>query len=291
MKIIIKHCFFLSCLVLAVTNSHADTENFRELWRTEGFSNPESVIYDQENNVLYITNVNGSPVEKDGNGFISRVSMDGEIITLEWITGLNAPKGMAIIDNRLYVADIDALVEIDITQGVISHRYAIEGAKFLNDVAAGDGVVYVSDSFGNAIFSLKDGVVETWLSAPELVSPNGLYVDKGRILVGSMGVFGENPLPGEFLSVSMADKSISSASGGKGIGGLDGVEADLDGDFYVSDWAAGKIYHIERNGEFEELLSLEQGTADIDYIQAKDTLLVPLMVSGKLVAFKAHHYE
>lgn len=290
MKIIVKPLITIVTLIF-MASSFADTENFKQLWQTEGFKNPESVLFDQKNNVIYVSNVNGSPAEKDGNGFISKVSMDGEIINLEWVTGLNAPKGMGIVGNHLYVADVDTLIEIDIPTGKISHHYVIEGAKFLNDVTTGDDTVYVSDSFGNAIYSLKDGGIENWLTSPDLISPNGLYLEKGRMLVGSMGIFGENPVPGQFLAVSLADKSISSASGGKGIGALDGVEADLDGDFYVSDWAGGKIYHIERNGDFKELISLEQGTADIDYIQSKDILLIPLMVSGKLIAFKAHHYN
>ena len=272
--------------------SYPDSENFSQLWMTEGFKNPESVIYDPKSNVIYVSNVNGPPAEKDGNGFISRVSLDGNIINLEWVTGLHAPKGLAIAADHLYVADVDSLVEIDIAGGKISNRYLIDGAKFLNDaVAAEDGTVYVSDTFTNTIYRLKDGKIEPWLSSPELVSPNGLCLEKQRMLVGSAGIFGENPVPGEFLAISLADKTISSASGGKPIGALDGVEADLDGDFYVSDWAGGKIYHVERNGEFKELMTLEQGTADIDYIQAKDILLVPLMISGKLVAYKAHDYD
>lgn len=289
MKLVFK--IMLATAMLSFTAlCHAEMENFKLLWRAEGFKNPESVIYDEVNDTIYVSNVNGPPAEKDNNGFISKVSMDGEIIALEWVAGLNGPKGMAIAGNRLYVADIDTLVEIDISEGKVSHRYVIEGAKFLNDTAGGNGIIYVSDTAGNTIYSLRDGNIETWLSSPELISPNGLYVEKERMLVGSAGIFGENPVPGELLAVSLAGKTISSASGGELIGALDGVEADLAGNFYITDWAGGKIYRVGRDGEFQVLMALEQGTADIDYIQAKDILLVPLMISGKLAAYKAHNF-
>ena len=288
MKTMCKTLFTLASLIF-VSLSYAGSENFKQLWQAEGFKNPESVIYDKKNDVIYVSNVNGPPAEKDGNGFISKLSMDGDIITLEWVTGLNAPKGLAIVGDHLYVADIDTLVEIDIAGGKISRRYPIEGTKFLNDtVAADDGTVYVSDTFGNTIYSLKDGKVAPWLSSAELISPNGLCLEKDRMLVGSAGIFGENPVPGEFLAVSLADKTISSASGGKLIGALDGVEAARGGGYYVTDWAGGKIYLIRHNGTFQVLMTLEQGTADIDYIRSKDTLLVPLMMSGKVVAYKVH---
>lgn len=292
MKTMFKAVITLTSLMF-ISPGHADTENFKQLWQTEGFKNPESAIYDEKNNVIYVSNVNGPPAEKDGNGFISKVSMDGNIIALEWVAaGLNAPKGLAITGDHLYVADIDTLVEIDIARGKISHRYTIEGAKFLNDtVAAADGTVYVSDTAGNTIYSLKNGRIAPWLSSTELISPNGLCLEKGRMLVGSAGIFGEKPVPGEFLAVSLADKTISSASGGKLIGALDGVEAARDGGYYVTDWAGGKIYRIGRNGDFKVLMTLEQGTADIDYIQSKDILLVPLMMSGKLAAYKAHDHD
>ena len=92
-------------------SAFADTEKINELWKTEGFSNPESVVYDKTTDALYVSNVNGSAMEKDGNGFISKVALDGKILKLDWATGLNAPKGLAIYDGKLYTADIDTLVE------------------------------------------------------------------------------------------------------------------------------------------------------------------------------------
>ncbi len=142
---------FLAVLIASLGQSvSAHNENLKKIWETEGFKTPESVVYDQANDVLYVSNVNGAPGDRDGNGFISRVSLEGEILELEWVTGMDAPKGLAIVGNKLYVSDIDTLVEININGGAITNRYTAEGGQFFNDVAASaDGDVYVSDTGTN----------------------------------------------------------------------------------------------------------------------------------------------
>ena len=80
-----------------------------------GFSTPESVLYDPEADVYLVANIHGGPSARDGNGFISRLSPEGEVIALKWIDSaaegvtLDAPKGMALVGERLFVADIDVV--------------------------------------------------------------------------------------------------------------------------------------------------------------------------------------
>ena len=99
-----------------------------------GLSTPESALYDSEKDVIYVSNVNGHPTEKDSNGFISTVSPEGKIISLNWVENLNAPKGLALRSNKLYVADIATLVVINTNTGEIVKRFQDDNAKFLNDV-------------------------------------------------------------------------------------------------------------------------------------------------------------
>ena len=104
-------------------------------WTTEATLRvPESVLLDSKNNVLYVSSIDGTPETKDGNGFISQVTLDGKIKNLKWATGLDAPKGMGLFNNNLYVADISRLVTIDTKTGKVTQTLEIEGAKFLNDV-------------------------------------------------------------------------------------------------------------------------------------------------------------
>ena len=289
---------FMMALILSFTAAvqvFAHAENLKKLWEIDGFSNPESVVHDKNADVLYVSNVNGSAVEKDGNGFISRVSLDGEILELKWVTGLNAPKGLAINGNRLYTADIVALVEIDIPTAMITNRYEVADAEFLNDVAAApDGSIYVSDMMMDRIHRLSGGEFSLWLESPDLESPNGLLVQGDRLILGAWGVMTEGfstEKAGHLKSISIGDKSIKSIGDGSPVGNLDGVEADLDGDYYVTDWMAGKLLHIEKSGKADELLALEQGMADHAVIPEKDLIILPMMNSNKLLAYKAHAAE
>jgi DNA-binding beta-propeller fold protein YncE len=291
-----KLCSILVSILLMAglpgASALAHGESLKLLWETAGFMNPESVVYDPANDVLYVSNVNGEATAKDGNGFISRVTLAGEIRDLEWVKGLNAPKGLAVHGGKLYVADIDTLVAIDIKTGAIVERHRVADARFLNDVAAGpDGAVYVSDMMLNRIHRLRDGQFEIWLENPALESPNGLLVQGDKLIVGAWGVMSEGfntPVPGHMKSVSLSDKFITALGDGAPVGNLDGVEADLDGDYYVTDWMAGKLLHIKADGEYELLLTLSQGSADHAYLPAGDILVIPMMMDNKLLAYKAH---
>jgi hypothetical protein len=287
MKILMK--LLLLFLLASLNTAWAEGGNLEKVWEIGGVKNPESVSYDAGNNVLYVSSVNGPPAAKDGNGFISRVSLDGKMLTPEWITGLDGPKGTFVINGKLYVSDIDTLVEIDIAAGAISHRYPAKGAKFLNDVAAGaDGTVYVSDSATQTLYRLRNGRLEAWLTDAKLNGPNGLLVEKNRLLVASMGTFSkQGPRgDGQLLAVSLADKSITSASGGHALGNLDGLEADADKGYYLTNWPAGKLLYLPRSGSVRELLSVVPGTADLEYIPSRRLIVIPLMMSSKVVAYR-----
>ncbi len=282
-----------TCLMMLLPGlAMAHGENLQLEWETTGFKNPESVVYDSKRDLLYVSNVNGKPGDKDNNGSIARVSLNGDIQELDWVAGLNAPKGLAIHDDKLYVADIDTLVVIDIASATVSDRYTVSDAQFLNDVAAaGNGDIYVSDMMLNRIHRLQDGDLVTWLESDALENPNGLLVQDNRLVVGAWGVMTDGfatETPGHLKAVSLADKSVSSIGSGEPVGNLDGVEADADGDFYVTDWMSGGLLHIMPDGGAEKLLDLNQGSADHEYIRKKDLLLIPMMNDNKLLAYRVH---
>ena len=135
---------------------------------------PESILYDESRNILYVSNINGKSAEKNGKGFISKVSLDGRIEVLKWATGLNAPKGSAIYKENLYVSDIDHLIQIDLKTGKIIAKYPATGAKFLNDVATDSmGNVYVTDmsSENSVIYMLRHGTMTVWMKGDEISRP------------------------------------------------------------------------------------------------------------------------
>ncbi len=283
---------FISSLLL-LNSAIADSETLELIWELDGFSNPESVVYDPQLNHLYVSNVNGSPVEKDGNGYISIVSLDGKIINEKWMTGLNAPKGLAIYGRTLYTADIDELVAMNINTGRIIKKYKVEDAKFLNDVtAAANGDIYVSDMVLNRIHLLTEDGFKIWIESTKLESPNGLLASNNDIILGSWGKMTDGfdtDVPGHLKRISIKDKTITSIGDGTSVGNLDGVEADKDGGFYVTDWKNGKLLQIKHTGEVTVLLELNQGSADHEFIIEKDLMLIPLMKDNKLLAYIVHH--
>ena len=278
------------CLYLILGSSvNADVKNLTLNWEIDGLSNPESVIYDPKLNHLYVSNVNGSPVEKDGNGFISIVSLDGKIIQEKWVIGLNAPKGLALHGRTLYTADIDELVAIDINSGRIINKFKVNDAKFLNDVTANkNGDIYISDMFLNRIHLLTEDNFSIWIESSELEAPNGLLALEDEIILGSWGKMTEGfatEIPGHLKQISIKDKTIQSIGDGSSVGNIDGVESDDNGGFYITDWISGKLLHINSLGEVSELLDLPQGSADHEVIIEKNLIFIPLMMDNKLLSY------
>lgn len=153
------------------------------VWETDGFAGPESVVLDDGAGVLYLSNVNGKPNEANGKGYISKLSRDGEILEKEWVSGLNAPKGLGFRDGTLYAADINQVAEIDIKTGKVLRTHDAPGATFLNDVTVhNDGRVFISDMLDNQIWVLEDGTLSLWLDSKKLDHPNGLLAEKDRLV-------------------------------------------------------------------------------------------------------------
>ena len=251
-----------------------------EAWRTDTlFLVPESVIYDKENDVIYVSNLNYEPRQKDGNGFISRLSPEGEIIDLRWVEDMSSPKGLAIYEGKLYVSDVDEVIVIDIAAGEIVERIVVEGSVMLNDISADAmGNLYVSDSDDNSIFLISNGVVSEWL-AEGLNAPNGLLIDGERLLLASMG-------SEDFVAIDLGTKEVTMITAGVNKG--DGIAvASVPGHFLVSDWF-GEVFLVYPDGSKVSLLNTREaeiGSADIDFIPGKKLLLVPTFYKQSVVAY------
>lgn len=262
-----------------------------KLWETTGLSNPESALPVPDEGFAYVSNIAGGVTEKDGDGFISKVALDdGKIIALKWASsGLDAPKGLALANDRLYTADIDQLVAIESKTGKIVARYDAPGAKFLNDVAAdSEGNIYVSDSGTSAIWRLAGGTFEKWVEGPQLNNVNGLLVVGDKLILAP---WGQNRDDGStahahLLEVSLKDKSVRTLGNGKDVGNLDGIEPFDASSYLVTDWIEGALHRIHRSGEVEHLLDFDQGSADIGYIPATRTVLIPMLKDDKLFAYR-----
>jgi sugar lactone lactonase YvrE len=260
------------------------------LWETKGLAQPESAVEDPATGVIYVSNINGAVMQKDGNGFISRLTADGKMLERQWVKGLNSPTGLALHDRTLYAADVDQLIEINAASGELLKRYDAKGAVFLNDVVVDDeGTVYVSDTPMNTIWRLKDGSFEPWLANDALNGPNGLLVQGNTLIVASLGKIqsqGQKKELGTLLAVSLDDQKVSKIGKGELIGNLDGLQAIQPGVYLVTDWAQGALYRVDAKGKVDELIDLNQGSADLSYLPGKKMLLIPMMLDNSLVAYR-----
>jgi sugar lactone lactonase YvrE len=262
-------------------SSNEPTFSLTELWRTDSVMRTcESVLYDSQRQVLFVSCINGAPAEKNGEGYIAMLDLDGNVKSPQWVTGLNAPKGMGIFGEHLFVADIDQLVVIDIQKAEIVERIPVEGATFLNDIAIDtDGTVYFSDSDTGFLWKYKDGNTVPWITEG-LERPNGLFVEESRVLLTS--------------SQSSDLKVIDKVSGTcktvtRDIGHGDGVEfTGKEGYYMVTSWA-GEIFLVLPDYSRVTLLKTSDqqiNSADIGFNREKQVVYVPTFFDNRVVAYR-----
>jgi hypothetical protein len=262
-----------------------------------GLQVPESILHDVTTDTYLVSNINGSPLDKDDNGFISKLSPEGQVITLKWIDGaasdveLNAPKGLGISNGKLYVADIDVIRTFDAATGKPGAQIKVAGAGFLNDVAvAPDGTIYVSDTGlkagkdgqlepnkKDAIYKVSDkGKVSTLIKGEKLSLPNGLFADATGLWVATW--------QGSLYHVTPDGKQEAplKAPGAQ----LDGLLQTAEGQVLLSSWEKSTVFVGSTDGQFSPLLSDVKSPADIGYDSKRGQVLVPLFTENTITIQK-----
>jgi hypothetical protein len=274
----LKKITFLLFFVCVTNIIFAQTQNISvaKIWQTDTILPvPESVLPYHKIKRLFVSNINGAANAKDGNGSIAIVKYDGTISNLNWINGLNAPKGMAIYKNSLWVADIDEMVEIHITKAAIIKKIKIPNAIFLNDVTVDKkGNVYVSDTRDKKIYKITNDSVQLYIN--NLQAPNGLLWYKNNLMVLDNG---------NLLQYNHNNEVTTLASGMEK--STDGIVAVKNG-FIVSCWI-GTIYYINQEGVKTKILDTQEqksNTADIGYNPITQTLYVPTFLKNHVAAYK-----
>jgi sugar lactone lactonase YvrE len=261
-----------------------------------GMKVPESVRYDAAQDLWFVTNINGNPSQVDGNGFIVRLTADGAAMdSTPFIESgkkgvtLNAPKGMAIVGDTLWVADITAVRAFNTRTGAPIASIEIKGSAFLNDVVAGpDGSVYITDTGvrfdekGQMTHPGPDRIVRVigrqykavagFAGAP---GPNGIAYDAAnhRFLVNAFA-------SANFFSWKPGMATADSVGVGAGAG--DGLEVLPDGRALYTSWADSSL-SVFANGTSTTLLKGLPSPADIGYDPKRQRVAVPLFNDGKVV--------
>jgi DNA-binding beta-propeller fold protein YncE len=269
----------ISCFVITITNAQ---HQLVKLWETDSVLKvPESVLYDAQNKVLYVTNIDGTqPWGKDGKGSIGKVELDGKVIAVEWVSGLNAPKGMGLYNGKLYVADLSEIVVIDIAKGVITETIPMN-AMGLNDITISpDGKLYVSDSRMKKVHMVPlnaPALNEPILDSTQLKGPNGVLFHNGTLYVLDAGSMYKMDKSGVLIKMSEGME-----------GGTDGVEHVTGNEFLVSTWS-GVVYYINADGSKEVLMdgrAQKVNSADIGFDAKKRIVYVPTFWKNTVAAYE-----
>ncbi len=256
-----------------------------EALQITGLQTPQSFLADPSGEQYFISNVNGDPAAKDNNGFITKLDQAGKVVKLQFIRGgdgdtiLHAPKGMAIVNQVLYAADLDALRGFDTTTGqpVVTVSLARFESAALADVAHdGHGVLYASDPETNTIYRIdtaREHAVSVLVRDASLAGPRGLalHPKTGRLIVVSWN-------KGKILEVSddgVITEIVSNSFFSSRFSNLDGVDFDQWGNMYVSDFTTGKIWRMRPDHKFDVIAEFLPSPADIGVDRKKHLILVP----------------
>jgi hypothetical protein len=259
----------LFCIGLSAQGQHTLTR----LWETDTLAFPESVLY--TNDLLYVSLLDHYPLREHGKGKIAKVALDGKIIDAEWIIGLDGPKGMGISNGKLYVADINQIVVIDIKNGKISNRILVPGSVGLNDLTIdNDGILYVSDPEEGKVYRVINSKPEIYLK--KLPGVNGLKAVGNQLyLVASSNVF-------------RCDKGKKLSSLSKFKAGADGLASLGRGNFLVTVYS-GLVYYLNNAGKLDILLDSQPekiGSADIEFDVKKSILYVPTLFHNSIISYQ-----
>ncbi|MBU1437189.1 MAG: GTP-binding protein [Gammaproteobacteria bacterium] len=271
----VKSLFLFSCILALPAVA---TPQLELLWHTKDLRVPESVLLGTAASqpTLFVSEIEGQSNNADAQGGIALLNVDGSIRQHNWLRGLNAPKGLASFDGKLYVADMTELVVIDIATAKVLEKISAPDAVFLNDVAVdAKGTVYVSDTRKNRLYRLQQNKLNPWLENVE--AANGLT------------------FVGDQLFIAAGDKLFAADEQGKltivaqGFAErADGVEHVGNGDFIVSCWA-GLVYYVHADGKLDLLLDNrphQLNTADIGWDHAKQILYVPTFLGNSVQAYQ-----
>ena len=263
----------VACAGIAADAIAADKAKLRVISEKTvgGFAFPESVAYDPKAKVLYVSQFGGTelkPAEKDGNGKISKVSLDGKILEDRFLPPagetMNKPKGIWVKGDRLWVTDIDVVWLFDLKTRK-GRKLPVPGITFANDPAVAGNSLYVSDNRVDRLYRIEPADFLSSKEAPQVsivlagkgVSPNGLYPGKGGSLLMAGFVSPKEPRGVYSLAKSGELKELTEA-----IGRLDGLYQMQDGSILATDWDSGALIHWSEKSGVAKLVTGFKGPAD-----------------------------
>jgi DNA-binding beta-propeller fold protein YncE len=258
-----------------------------------GLAHPESITSD--GHFLYVTNVGKAldPTAKDGDGYISKLSLEGKMVTPSITTEkLNAPKGTAIVKGVLYVADIDHIIGIQLASGKKIADIDLSGSSssFLNDLTVKDDLTLFVSAMDIGKVLEVNVTTGAFLEVATVKGANGIYYDKATKRLYTCSFDFQNMQAGEIGVVSWKNKIPAYEKIGDVHGAFDGLALLNDHTLIVSDWGAldhpaGFVEKIDLNTKKATKLDwpVFSGPADFFFDAKGKRLVIPALVEGKVV--------
>lgn len=269
-----KYLILLSGVILFGCSTSQDhdhsskwkVQSSKNLFLDQGLENVESVLYDQQNQVLYITN--GQDYIPGTDGFISKAGVDGTELTLKWVADLNRPTGMALKGDQLYVADLNRLMRINTKLGAVIEQYeeTVQGSA-LNDVTIdSNGEVYVSSSRLGAVFKLVDGALQLWVQDKiQLKYANGLMAQKEDVLAAGFNL----------TSIKFDPKRLDDLHTHPSIKDLEGIVSDGKNGYFITSAGTSSLFHVSSDWDAAPLLVERDYMGDLSFNHQNNTLYIP----------------
>ncbi len=267
-----------------VATTRPDSSSSRPLASPAGFSQPEAVRYDPDQDIYFVGNWGtGSTEAKDNNGYISRMSPDGKVEQPKFIAGgtngatLNAPRGMTIVGDTLWVVDNDAVRGFNRRTGAPLATASFSAFKlgFLNDIAAGPDALYVTDTGTDLLYRIAGGRVTVAVQKGKLGSPNGITWDAANSRFIIVPWAGDSTIKA-WTAGSKTVTVVGNKSGGTQ---FDGVEV-LSGDRVLVSAQSDSSLWLFTGGGGRPIIKTGGAPADIAIDTKRNHVAVPFVDRG-----------
>lgn len=253
-----------------------------------GIKHPGAMARDPETEHLLLANIVGNPTERNNLGFVSRYSAAGIQVRPRFVTGLNAPKGIAVFNRTIWIADIDHVVAASLRNGRIKMKIPCKGASALTGLAiSADGRIYIADPLTNRIYKVYKKKCKVWRDDDELNSPSGLHVDRDRLWVAAWGLTKDwtNSKLGSLYYINLFTNERIDASRVP-FGNLYGITTGPLGDPIVSDWKGSAIWKVNLKGQKTRLFHKLKNPGDLLYIKDTGTLVITRIVVNRVIGVR-----
>ena len=267
--------FLFLLLVAQLATGMPESKQADIAWIAEGeFCEPETVL-PLPDDTLLVSNV---CISDPGNGFLTLLSAEGDVIDWRIVAGLDAPLGMALVGERLHVVDSNQ-VKIFRWPGYEPLATIALETVVANDIAVGpDDSIYVTDTSRHEVVVVSPELRQSILTGmAQFKGANGIHINDDDLYVG-----------GERLwHVDLRD-NVATVIGPEWLGDVDGIEMEPDGTLQITP-VAGPLVRLDT--EIEILGGDGVSSANHGYAPNLNLALIPTGFDNTVIAIRVEAFH